>query len=511
MGTFWLLLFVVLIVLLVVIVAMGVVAIRRLRRGPLEDNGHSGSSLSEPPRDDPHPQGPEPSSAAEEKQSQMLAALEQRSGVLHERSLALDERETRLELERGRLRKLSDELESRSERLQARSDAVEDARTAAEEELSRVAAMSEEQARQELLDRVERSSRRLSAARAREIENAAKRDADRVARGIVLSTIQRIATDQTAEAVVSTVDLPSDEMKGRVIGREGRNIRSFEQVTGVDVLVDDTPGSILLSSFDPVRREIARLAMQELVGDGRIHPARIEQAYSRAVDKVHDKCQEAAQSAIMELGLVGINPGLYQYIGALQYRTSYGQVVLEHLKECGRIAGAIASEIGLPPDSCKRAAFLHDIGKAVITQGDGSHAAEGAELARRFGESDAVVNAIASHHDEVPADSAEAVITQVADAISASRPGARRESMEAYVHRLTRLEQIATAHEGVDKAFAMQAGREVRVMVLPDVVDDAGSERLAHEIAHEVGSELSYPGNIRITVVRESVATQLAH
>lgn len=540
MGTFWMLLFALLIALLVAVVIMGVIVVNRLRRGDFDSTtprspapgnrpgrlrepaAHPGNAGSVMTRDHGAPAQPgqrrpderslghgEPSAPGTAHPN--AAALERRDHDLHQRLLALDEREARLDLERGRLRSLSDELEAKAERLATQTASLEDSRRAISEELSRISAMTRDQARQELMDDVERSSRRIAAARARDIEESAQQDADRIARGIIMATIQRVATDQTSEAVVSTVDLPNDEMKGRVIGREGRNIRSFEQVTGVDVLVDDTPGSVLLSSFDPVRREIARLTMQELVADGRIHPARIEQAYERSRDRVREKCHDAAANAIMELGLVGIDPGFYQYIGALQFRTSYGQVVLDHLKECGRIAGAIAAEIGLPPESCKRAAFLHDVGKAVVTQGDGSHAAEGAELARRFGESEAVVNAIAAHHDEIAADSAEAVITQVADAISASRPGARRESMEAYVHRLSRLEQIAASHEGVDKVFAMQAGREVRVMVVPEVIDDAGSQRLAAEIAREVEAELNYPGNIRITVVRESTATELAH
>ncbi len=500
MGAFWMLLFVVLLVLLVVILALGVVVIFRFRATANTDSVKAEQAQSPKPHDEAL------SPSIEEAQT-----TTDREKALDRRAADLDEREARLEVEHDRLRKLTEQLNTRDDQLRTRAADVDSARNVASAELSRVAGLSADDARRELFEQVERTSQRMATARAQEIKQRATRQADQVARNIILSTIQRVSVDQTAQAVVSTVDLPNDEMKGRVIGREGRNIRAFEQTTGVDVLIDDTPGSVLLSCFDPVRREIARLTMQELITDGRIHPARISQAYSRAAGRVHDQCQEAAEQAISELGLLNVDPGLYEYIGALRYRTSYGQTVLTHMLECGRIAGAIAAELGLVPDSFKRAAFLHDLGKAVVTQGDGSHAAEGAELARRFGESEAVVNAIAAHHDEIDADSAEAVITQIADSISGSRPGARRESMAAYVDRLTRLEQLASAHPGVDKVFAMQAGREVRVMVVPEQIDDAASQVLATQIAREIEEELTYPGNIRISVVRESVATDVAH
>jgi ribonuclease Y len=310
--------------------------------------------------------------------------------------------------------------------------------------------------------------------------------------------------------VVSVVHLPSDDMKGRVIGREGRNIRAFEHTTGVNLIIDDTPEAVLLSCFDPVRREIARLTIEELISDGRIHPSRIEDVHERSGAEVERLCIRAGEDAALEMGITDLHPQLIATLGRLRYRTSYGQNVLRHLVESGHAAGLLADELGLDRATCVRGAFLHDIGKALTHEVEGSHALVGADLARKFGEHEDVVHAIEAHHNEVEPRTVEAVITQAADAISGGRPGARRESLEAYIERLHRLEEIALAKPGVLKVYAMQAGRDVRVMVAPDVVDDIEAQVLARDIAKQFEEELTYPGQIKVTVIRESRATETA-
>jgi ribonuclease Y len=310
--------------------------------------------------------------------------------------------------------------------------------------------------------------------------------------------------------VVAVVHLPADEVKGRIIGREGRNIRAFETVTGVNVIIDDTPEAVLLSCFDPVRREIGRITLEMLIEDGRIHPHRIEEAYERARDEVDVLCQRAAEDALLAVRITDLHPELVTLVGRLKYRTSYGQNVLGHLVETAHIARVMASELGIDPTVVNRGAFLHDIGKALTHEAQGSHAIVGAELARKYGESDDVVHCIEAHHDEVPPSTVEAVLTQAADACSGGRPGARRESLESYVQRLERIEAIAGSKRGVEKVFAMQAGRELRVMVKPDVVDDLEAHVLAREVAKQIEEELTYPGQVRVTVIRESRATEIA-
>jgi ribonuclease Y len=339
----------------------------------------------------------------------------------------------------------------------------------------------------------------------------AREDGDRRARDIVTLAIQRVASEQTAESVVSVLHLPSDEMKCRIIGREGRNIRAFETVTGVNVIIDDTPEAVLLSCFDPVRREVARVTLDKLVLDGRIHPHRIEEIYERSVAEVDQICIRAGEDALVEVGITSMHPELVNTLGKLRYRTSYGQNVLKHLIESAHLAGIMASELRLDVALMKRCALLHDIGKALTHEVEGSHAIIGAELARKYGEIEDVVHAIEAHHNEVEVRTIEAVLTQAADAISGGRPGARRESLESYVQRLERLEAIANSYEGVEKVYAMQAGREVRVMVLPDQIDDIQAQVIARDIAKQIEEELTYPGQIRVTVVRESRATELAH
>lgn len=378
-------------------------------------------------------------------------------------------------------------------------------------ERERVAGLSVQDARAEVMAEAERLSRLTATALSRDIEAAARRDAEKIAKNIVVTAIQRCASEQTSESVVSSVDLPSDDMKGRIIGREGRNIRAFEQITGVNVLIDDTPESVLLSCFDPVRRETARLTLVDLIADGRIHPARIEEVYERSQRSIAERIRRAAEDALAEVGIVDLHEDLIPILGALAYRTSYGQNVLRHLVECAHLAGVMAAELGLDVAFCKRAAFLHDIGKALTHEAEGPHAIVGAELLRRHGEHPDIVHAVEAHHNEVEPRTVEAVLTQAADAISGSRPGARRESLEAYVERMEHLESLAASHRGVDRVYAMQAGREIRVMVTPDLVDDSGAQSLAHEIARDIEKNLSYPGQIKVTVVRESRATETAH
>lgn len=433
--------------------------------------------------------------AATEKREQRILAREERLEE-HLRALAAQERQ---------LGSVRADLDQRDLALQAEIRAQHEMR-------ERVGGLTSEQARAELLAEVEHRARLEAVNAARDIEREAVRTAEARARQIVVDAIQRVAAEQTSESVVSTVDLPSDEMKGRIIGREGRNIRAFEQTTGVNVLVDDTPGSVLLSCFDPLRRETARNTLLELVKDGRIHPARIEEVHERSKAKVQEWCLRSAEDALADVGISNLDPALLPILGMLTYRTSYGQNVLRHLVECAHLAGLMAAELGgLDIAQCKRAAFLHDIGKALTHEVEGSHALIGAALARRHGESPDIVHAIEAHHNEVPPRTVEAVLTQAADAISGSRPGARRESLEAYVHRLERLEEIARSRHGVERVFAMQAGREVRVMVVPEDVDDGEAQVIARDIAHEIESELTYPGHIRVTVIRESRATEVAH
>jgi ribonuclease Y len=420
------------------------------------------------------------------------------------------EREDRLDARQAQLDDRSHDLAATEVALTARQVALDRLEDDRRHVLEQAAGLTAEQARSELVAAVEHQAKRDAAVVVREIEGRAQAEGEALAREIVVGAIQRLATEQTTESVVSVLHLPGDDMKGRIIGREGRNIRAFEQVTGVNLIIDDTPEAVLLSCFDPVRRETARVALEALVLDGRIHPQRIEDAYEKACGEVDARCQRGGEDALVEVGITDLHPELVTLLGRLHYRTSYGQNVLKHVLESAHLAGLMAAELGLDPVPVRRAALLHDIGKALTHEVEGSHAAVGADVARRCGEHEDVVHAIAAHHDEIEPCTLEAVLVQAADAISGGRPGARRESLESYVTRLQRLEQIALAHEGVDKVYAMQAGREVRVMVLPDAVDDIQAQVLAREIAKQVEHELTYPGQIRVTVVRESRATEVA-
>jgi ribonuclease Y len=441
--------------------------------------------------------------AAKDEASQLRADLQRREDRLAERERRLDSEQRALEQRSAALEQAGRELEGQRDEL-AR---LEDERR---EVLERAAGLTAGQAKAELVASIENQAKREAALIVRDTENQARRDGEARARRIVTLAIQRVAGEQTSESVVSVLHLPGDEMKGRIIGREGRNIRAFESVTGVNLIIDDTPEAVLLSCFDPVRREVGRLALERLVLDGRIHPQRIEEAYERSKAEVAQLCARAGDDAMVELGITDMHPELVTLLGQLRYRTSYGQNVLGHLVESAHIAAMMASELGLDPALLKRCTVLHDIGKALTHEVEGSHALIGAEIARKYGEPADVVHAIEAHHNEVEVRTVEAVLTQAADAISGGRPGARRESLEAYVKRLERLEEIATAHDGVEKVFAMQAGREIRVMVKPDRVDDIQAQVIARNVAKQVEDELTYPGQIRVTVVRESRATEFA-
>ncbi len=439
----------------------------------------------------------------ERESSETGAELAAREQILIEREKRLDGELERIASREAELSWQEDVLGRRSEQL----DRMDEERR---RELERVAGLSAEVARAELVKAIESAAKREAALLVRDIESEARDTGEQRARQIVVGAIQRVASEQTAESVVSVLHLPSDDMKGRIIGREGRNIRAFEQVTGVNLIIDDTPEAVLLSCFDPVRREVGRITLEKLVLDGRIHPHRIEEVHERSKDEVEALCLRAAEDALVEVGLSELHPELLRHLGHLRYRTSYGQNVLKHLIETAHIAGLMAAELHMDPQVVKRAAFLHDIGKAMTHESEGSHALVGAELARRCGESEDVVHAIEAHHNEVAPATIEAVLTQASDSCSGGRPGARRESLETYVKRLERIEEIASTKPGVDRVFAMQAGREVRVMVQPDAIDDLGAQMLARDVAKQIEEELTYPGQIRVTVVRESRATEVA-
>ena len=431
-------------------------------------------------------------------------------GDLERRETRLADREQRLDAELKRIEDRAQALSQRKQDLERRAAELDKLDADRSKELERVAGLTSDAAKVELVATIENQAKREAALIVRDIEHEARSEGEKRARKIVTLAIQRVATEQTSESVVSVLHLPGDEMKGRIIGREGRNIRAFESVTGVNLIIDDTPEAVLLSCFDPVRREIARLTLERLITDGRIHPQRIEDAYERGKTEIEQLCKRAGEDALVELGITEMHPELVDLLGRLRYRTSYGQNVLRHLVESAHIAGMMASELRMDPLLLKRCTVLHDIGKALTHEVEGSHALIGAEIARRYGEHEDVVHAIEAHHNEVEVRTVEAVLTQAADAMSGGRPGARRESLEMYVKRLERLEQIAGGHEGVEKVFAMQAGREIRVMVKPDRIDDIQAQVIARDIAKQVEEELTYPGQIRITVVRESRATEFA-
>ena len=378
------------------------------------------------------------------------------------------------------------------------------------QKLERVAGLTAEEARMQVMQKAEDGARSSAQALARDIREQAKRSAEKDARKIVALAVQRISAEHTAETTVSAVTLPSDEMKGRIIGREGRNIRAFELATGVDVIIDDTPDTVVVSCFDPIRREVARRSLEALIVDGRIHPGRIEELVLKAQKDLASEIQELGEKAAFETGVHGLHPELIKLIGRMRYRTSYGQNIYEHSKEVAWLAGILAAELRLDVLLAKRGALLHDIGKVLTHESEGTHVELGVEMARKYGESALVINCIQAHHDDVPHETAESVLVQAADAISGSRPGARREAFESYVKRLTALEAIANSFAGVEKSNVIQAGREVRVIVTPDRIDDAQAIGLSEQIARRIEQELQYPGQIKVVVIRETRAVDIA-
>ena len=455
------------------------------------------------------------------------AILETKDQLFKERSnFERETRERRAELQRWEKRLLQKEenldkrldvldkkdqsLSNRERVVDAKESEIREAQEETRRELERISSLTAEEAKNTLIKGMEEEARRDAQLLINNIESDAKATAEKRARNILAHTIQRLASEITAEITVTSVSLPNDEMKGRIIGREGRNIRALETLTGVDVIIDDTPEAVVISSFDPVRREIARISMERLIADGRIHPARIEEVTSKVTKEVNKVIIEEGDKAVFDLSIQGVSQDLVSYIGRLFFRTSYGQNILAHSKEVANIAGMIAAEIGADVGLAKRGGLLHDIGKAVITDGEGSHAVVGADLAKKFGEIHELVNIIESHHMDREPESVEAVIIQASDSISASRPGARRESMDTYIKRLESLEKIAESFEGVEKSFAIQAGREIRVIVNNDRVNDLKAKEVARDIAKRIEKELKYPGRIKVTLIRETRIVEYA-
>ncbi|MBL8600736.1 MAG: ribonuclease Y [Myxococcales bacterium] len=427
-------------------------------------------------------------------------ALGLREQALSGRDKAVSERERALGVAEAESAKLAE----------SRRIALEAVKQHETEALERVAGLSAEEARSRVIDEVLEDAKRAAARDARQIEDLARDEAERKAKRIIGIAVQRYAGEYAGERAVTSVQLPNDELKGRIIGREGRNIRTFQEVTGCDLVIDDTPETIVVSSFDPVRREMARLTLEKLIQDGRIHPTKIEEFFNKSKDEVERTIKESAEQAVLELGIGRLHPDLMRIVGQLRYRYSYAQNILRHSIEVGHMCGLLAQEMGLNPKLARRAGLLHDIGKAVTHEQEGGHAVIGGQMARKAGEDEMVINAIASHHDDEPPKSVLAHLTAAADAISGARPGARREMLESYVRRLEELEKICSGFKGVEKSFAIQAGREVRVLVEPGEVDDLGALTLSRDIARKIESEMAYPGQIRVTVVRETRAVDYA-
>lgn len=422
--------------------------------------------------------------------------INQREESLDRRVESLDAREHQLSSMQGQVERRERDLKSAMQEVNV--------------QLERVAGMTPDEAKRELLDSLRDEVTHESAAIIREAEQRTKLEADKKSREILSLAIQRVAADHSAETTVKTIHIPSDDLKGRIIGREGRNIRSFEQLTGVNLLIDDTPECVTISCFDPVRREVGRVTMENLIADGRIHPARIEEMYAKAEKQVNQQVQEAGEQATFDVGIHDLHPELVRTLGRLRFRTSFGQNVLNHSLEVAYLCGVMAAELGLDPVPAKRAGLLHDLGKAIDHEIEGPHAVIGADLARRFGEKPEIVHAIEAHHADVEPNSVLDVLVQAADAVSAARPGARKESLESYIKRLEKFEEISNAHKGVERTYAMQAGREIRVMVVPDQVDEAAAVVLAHDIAKQIEDEMQYPGQVKVVVIRESRAVDYA-
>jgi ribonuclease Y len=452
--------------------------------------------------------------AAREELVQARESLEEevgrRRGELERRDAALERRLAEVEERNARLERGEQAATERVQGLDARERTLGERERETRERLERVAGLTAEEARREVLRTVGDQAKAEAAALQRDIKEQARKEADREARRIVAIAIQRIAAEQTAESTVAAVALPSDELKGRIIGREGRNIRAFEAATGVDVIIDDTPDTVVVSCFDPVRRETARLALERLIADGRIHPGRIEEVVTKAREEIEAGLVEAGEQAAYEVGVHGLHAELIRLVGRMKYRTSYGQNILHHSKEVAWLAGMMAAELKLDVQIAKRGGLLHDIGKVLTHEHEGTHVQLGVEVATKYGEHALVVNCIAAHHDDVPHESPMSVIVQAADAVSGARPGARREAFETYVKRLSQLEELAAGYQGVERVYAIQAGREVRVVVSPGAVDDARAAELSDQIARKIEQELQYPGQIRVVVIRETRAVGFA-
>jgi ribonuclease Y len=422
---------------------------------------------------------------------------------------ALREKES-LEVQHADLERRSQAIEDRERNVEQQNEELKRAKRVQRRELERISGLTASQARHLLMTDIEQEARHQAGLRLEEIEAETKREAERRARNILSVAMQRLAATHASDSTTRLVELPSDEMKGRIIGRDGRNIRAIEKLTGVDVIIDETPSAVTLSSFDGVRREVARLTLERLIADGRINPALIEETYAQAKEEIEQRIVEEGEHAALEARVHGLDPALIRLLGQLKFRTSYGQNVLDHLVECSHLAGLIAAELGASVETARRAALLHDIGKAVTHEVEGSHAVVAANLARRHGESEAVAHAMESHHNEVEPRTVEAVIVQIADALSGARPGARGDSLEEYVERLSELEDIAARYDGVERVYAMRAGREIRVIVDPGTVDDDRAALISHEIAAAIEKEVEYPGQVKITVIRESRTTSYA-
>jgi ribonuclease Y len=498
------------IVIAAAVLAVGLVAAAVLYGRGRHARPVASAALSAPAaRGNPHPHAA-PAAAPAPPASDVEAELRERRTELGRAEEQFLTRQRSLDALQSEFEKRERSLEDRARELDRQRDLLEERKQEHVRELERVAGLSISQAKQVLIKEVEERARHDSARVVRQVEEETKREAERRVRNILAVVMQRMAAGHAAETTVSVVHLASDVMKGRIIGREGRNIRALENLTGVDFIIDDTPSAVVLSGFDGVRRELARMTLEKLLQDGRIHPARIEETYYQAKSELDSHIAELGEHAVLDANTGAVSPELTKLLGRLRFRTSYGQNVLAHSVECANLAAMMAQELGASDKTARRAALLHDIGKAVSHEVEGPHALVGGEMARKHGESEAVAHAMEAHHNEVEPQTVEAVIVQAADALSGARPGARGESLEHYVTRLRDLEHIAARHPGVDKVYAMQAGREIRVMVAPSELDDDASALLSHEIAREIEKELEFPGQIKVTVIRESRAVEYA-